>query len=101
MRHIVLNYVYPETWNGLISTIYATSGPSPGRAVCVKPRRSYTSLSLRSAQLRLFEESLGQKLFRRGGRNLVLNEMGQVVLLHKKLSRNDEASFRKTTPVRL
>ena len=33
-----------------------------------------------SAQLRLLEESLGQKLFRRGGRNLVLNEMGQVVL---------------------
>ena len=32
------------------------------------------------AQLRLLEESLGQKLFRRGGRNLVLNEMGQVVL---------------------
>ena len=33
-----------------------------------------------SAQLRLLEESFGQKLFRRGGRNLVLNEMGQVVL---------------------
>ena len=33
-----------------------------------------------SAQIRLLEESFGQKLFRRGGRNLVLNEMGQVVL---------------------
>ena len=31
-----------------------------------------------SAQIRLLEESFGQKLFRRGGRNLVLNEMGQV-----------------------
>jgi LysR family transcriptional activator of nhaA len=33
-----------------------------------------------SAQLRLLEESLGHKLFRRSGRNLVLSEMGQVVL---------------------
>jgi len=33
-----------------------------------------------SAQLRLLEESLGQKLFRRGGRNLVLTETGQLVL---------------------
>jgi LysR family transcriptional activator of nhaA len=33
-----------------------------------------------SAQLRLLEESLGQKLFRRSGRNLVLTEMGQLVL---------------------
>ena len=49
--------------------------------MCVKPRRSYTSLKLSiSAQLRLLEEAFGQKLFRRGGRSLVLNEMGQVVL---------------------
>src|SRR6186713_2747861 len=33
-----------------------------------------------SAQLRLLEESLGQKLFRRSGRNLVLTEAGQLVL---------------------
>jgi LysR family transcriptional regulator, transcriptional activator of nhaA len=33
-----------------------------------------------SAQLRLLEESLGQKLFRRSGRNLVLTETGQLVL---------------------
>jgi LysR family transcriptional activator of nhaA len=33
-----------------------------------------------SAQLRLLEESLGQKLFKRSGRNLVLTEAGQVVL---------------------
>lgn len=33
-----------------------------------------------SAQLRLLEESLGEKLFRRSGRNLVLTEVGQVVL---------------------
>lgn len=33
-----------------------------------------------SAQLRLLEESLGQKLFRRNGRSLVLTEMGQLVL---------------------
>lgn len=33
-----------------------------------------------SAQLRLLEESLGHKLFRRSGRSLVLTEMGQVVL---------------------
>ena len=33
-----------------------------------------------SAQLGLLEESLGHKLFKRSGRNLVLTEMGQVVL---------------------
>jgi LysR family transcriptional regulator, transcriptional activator of nhaA len=33
-----------------------------------------------SAQLRLLEESLGQRLFRRSGRNLVLTETGQLVL---------------------
>lgn len=33
-----------------------------------------------SAQLRLLEESLGQKLFRRSGRNLVLTETGQLVV---------------------
>jgi LysR family transcriptional activator of nhaA len=33
-----------------------------------------------SAQLRLLEESLAQKLFRRSGRNLVLTETGQLVL---------------------
>ena len=33
-----------------------------------------------SAQLKLLEESLGQKLFRRSGRNLVLTEVGQLVL---------------------
>jgi LysR family transcriptional regulator, transcriptional activator of nhaA len=33
-----------------------------------------------SAQLRLLEESLGQKLFRRSGRNLVLTDAGQLVL---------------------
>ena len=32
------------------------------------------------------EESLAQKLFRRGGRNLVLSEMGHVVLLHHRPS---------------
>jgi Bacterial regulatory helix-turn-helix protein, lysR family len=52
-----------------------------------------------SAQLRLLEESFGQKLFRRGGRNLVLNEM--VVLLHHKPSGMKRKVFRKTAPVRL
>jgi LysR family transcriptional activator of nhaA len=33
-----------------------------------------------SAQLKLLEQSLGEKLFRRGGRNLVLTETGQLVL---------------------
>ncbi|HZS18086.1 MAG TPA: transcriptional activator NhaR [Candidatus Udaeobacter sp.] len=33
-----------------------------------------------SAQLRLLEESLGEKLFKRSGRTLVLSEMGQLVL---------------------
>jgi len=33
-----------------------------------------------SAQLRLLEEALGEKLFRRSGRNLVLSEMGRLVL---------------------
>src|SRR4051812_29565258 len=33
-----------------------------------------------SAQLRLLEESMGQKLFRRSGRNLALTEMGHLVL---------------------
>ena len=33
-----------------------------------------------SAQLRLLEESLGQKLFQRSGRNLVLTEAGHLVL---------------------
>src|SRR5436190_16886312 len=33
-----------------------------------------------SAQLRLLEESLGQKLFRRSGRHLVLTDAGQLVL---------------------
>ena len=31
-----------------------------------------------SAQLRLLEDSLGEKLFKRSGRNLVLTEMGQL-----------------------
>jgi LysR family transcriptional activator of nhaA len=35
-----------------------------------------------SAQLRLLEESLGQKLFKRSGRALVLSEMGQLVLTY-------------------
>lgn len=33
-----------------------------------------------SAQLRLLEEALGEKLFQRSGRNLVLSEVGQLVL---------------------
>lgn len=33
-----------------------------------------------SAQLRLLEESLGQKLFRRSGRNLVLTDAGQLAM---------------------
>jgi len=33
-----------------------------------------------SAQLRVLEDSLGQKLFRRSGRNLVLTDAGQLVL---------------------
>lgn len=33
-----------------------------------------------SAQLKLLEESLGDRLFRRSGRNLVLSEMGHLVL---------------------
>jgi LysR family transcriptional activator of nhaA len=33
-----------------------------------------------SAQLKLLEDSLGQKLFRRSGRNLVLTDVGQLVL---------------------
>src|SRR3954470_1698705 len=33
-----------------------------------------------SAQLRLLEEALGEKLFRRSGRNLVLTETGHLVL---------------------
>ena len=33
-----------------------------------------------SAQLRLLEEALGEKLFRRSGRNLVLTSMGELVL---------------------
>ncbi len=33
-----------------------------------------------SAQLRLLEEALGEKLFRRSGRNLVLTEAGHMVL---------------------
>ena len=32
-----------------------------------------------SAQLKLLEEALGEKLFRRGGRNLVLTETGHLV----------------------
>ena len=35
-----------------------------------------------SAQLRLLEESLGEKLFKRSGRALVLSEMGQLVLTY-------------------
>jgi LysR family transcriptional activator of nhaA len=35
-----------------------------------------------SAQLRLLEESLGEKLFKRSGRTLVLSEMGQLVLTY-------------------
>lgn len=42
----------------------------------------HVSQSSISAQLRLLEESLDQKLFRRSGRNLVLTEMGQLVLSH-------------------
>src|SRR6187397_3029150 len=33
-----------------------------------------------SAQLRLLEETLGEKLFKRSGRNLVLTETGHLVL---------------------
>ena len=33
-----------------------------------------------SAQLKLLEETLGQKLFQRSGRNLVLSDVGQLVL---------------------
>lgn len=33
-----------------------------------------------SAQLKVLEDAIGEKLFRRGGRNLVLTEMGEVVL---------------------
>src|SRR3954465_13440807 len=33
-----------------------------------------------SAQIKLLEGALGEKLFRRGGRNLVLTEMGRGVL---------------------
>src|SRR5688572_5173342 len=35
-----------------------------------------------SAQLRLLEESLGEKLFQRSGRNLVLTETGQLALTY-------------------
>src|ERR1044071_5900918 len=35
-----------------------------------------------SAQLKLLEESLGEKLFKRSGRNLVLTEMGHLVLTY-------------------
>ena len=35
-----------------------------------------------SAQLRLLEDSLGEKLFKRSGRNLVLTEMGELVLTY-------------------
>lgn len=35
-----------------------------------------------SAQLKLLEESLGQELFKRSGRGLVLSEMGQLVLTY-------------------
>ena len=35
-----------------------------------------------SAQLRLLEESLGEKLFKRSGRTLVLTEMGQLILTY-------------------
>jgi LysR family transcriptional activator of nhaA len=35
-----------------------------------------------SAQLRLLEDSLGEKLFKRSGRNLVLTEIGQLVLTY-------------------
>src|SRR5215212_11333146 len=35
-----------------------------------------------SAQLRLLEESLGEKLFKRSGRNLVLSDAGQLVLTY-------------------
>ena len=35
-----------------------------------------------SAQLRLLEESLGEKLFKRSGRSLVLTEMGNLVLTY-------------------
>jgi LysR family transcriptional activator of nhaA len=35
-----------------------------------------------SAQLRLLEESLGEKLFKRSGRTLVLSEMGELVLTY-------------------
>ena len=35
-----------------------------------------------SAQLRLLEDSLGEKLFKRSGRNLVLTEMGNLVLTY-------------------
>jgi LysR family transcriptional activator of nhaA len=35
-----------------------------------------------SAQLRLLEDSLGEKLFKRTGRNLVLSEMGELVLTY-------------------
>jgi LysR family transcriptional activator of nhaA len=35
-----------------------------------------------SAQLRLLEDSLGEKLFKRSGRNLILTEMGNLVLTY-------------------
>src|SRR3954468_17770316 len=35
-----------------------------------------------SAQLRLLEESLGEKLFKRTGRTLVLSEMGELALTY-------------------
>lgn len=35
-----------------------------------------------SAQLKILEDSLGEKLFKRSGRNLVLTEMGQLVLTY-------------------
>ena len=35
-----------------------------------------------SAQLELLEESLGERLFKRSGRNLVLSEMGHLVLTY-------------------
>jgi len=35
-----------------------------------------------STQLGLLEEALGEKLFKRSGRNLVLTEMGQLVLTY-------------------
>jgi len=49
------------------------------RKAAEEPHVSQPSIS---AQLGLLEEALGEKLFKRSGRNLVLTEMGQLVLTY-------------------